>query len=303
MSIRFIPLLVLWSTIAFSIWNCSQSQPDRVAQLQAEIEMLEAQMAQSPSPQKADSLAAKCQALAPLLASDRKAMLETWHKAAEALYYAKRYRSAADLLKQLLHDYPDAPNALQNALLLATIYQQLNDTLQQLALEQCIGIAFKGNPPADSLKAHTQKHLSVPQQLAQLGKELYDIESQQIDYKKVAAFIEISELYAALLPQDSLSPVLLLRAAEAARLVKQFDKAHVLYEWIVNRYPDHPKTADAVFMIAFTWDNDMGQYDSARVWYERFLHTYPTHGFADDAQILLQNLGKSPEELIKTLEQ
>jgi TolA-binding protein len=37
--------------------------------------------------------------------------------------------------------------------------------------------------------------------------------------------------------------------------------------------------------------------------YEAFLKKYPNDDFADDAQFLLKNLGKSPEEIIKGFEQ
>jgi len=282
--------------------GCAPDQaPDDATRLQEEIAALEASFGESPNDSVALVLAEKCQVLAELVPDSLAAELQ--HKAAEALFYAKRYRSAADVLKHVLRDYPDAPNALQHALLLASIYDRyLKDTLQAAALEQCIAQAFAGTPKGDSLASITEGQPSVPERLKALGNDLYDLKNQKLNYHNAQAFVEISELYASLLPADTLSPLLLIRAAEVARVMKKFDKAIELYQWVLSQYPDHPDAADAMFMIAFTWDSDLAQYDSARVWYERFLRTYPDNDFADDARFLLENLGKSEEELLKSLE-
>ncbi len=294
--------LALCVALAGALWaGCQEEAPDEAAQLQEEIAALEASFGESPNDSTALALAEKCQVLASMVSDSLAAELQ--HKAAEALFYARRYRSAADVLKQVLREHPDAPNALQNALLLSTIYQTyLKDTLQASALEQCIARAFAGTPKGDSLARVTEGQPTIPERLKVLGNDLYDLKNQRLNYRNAAAFVEISELYASLLPKDSLSPVLLIRAAEVARVMKQFDRAIELYQWVLEQYPDHPDAADAMFMIAFTWDSDLARYDSARVWYERFLKAYPDNDFADDARFLLDNLGKSEEELLQSLE-
>ncbi len=297
-------VLSLLCCAAFAAFHActSEEPPDEQAALQAAVAALEASFAEKPNEATALELAEKCQLLAPMLADS--AAPEMLHKAAEALFYAKRYRSAADVLKGILQDYPDAPNAMQHALLLASIYHTfLGDTLKAVALQQCMARAFAGTPVADSLAGALSDEASVPEKLKALGNELYDLKSQKLNFRNATAFIEISELYASLLPQDSLAPILLIRAAEVARLMKRFDKALELYQRVLAHYPDHPDAADAMFMIAFTWDSDLAQYDSARRWYQRFLDTWPESDFADDASFLLQNLGKSEEELLKVLEQ
>ena len=50
-------------------------------------------------------------------------------------------------------------------------------------------------------------------------------------------------------------------------------------------------------------DNDMKQIDQARSIYESFLEKYPNDEVADDTQFLLNNLGKSDDEIIKGFEQ
>ena len=58
-----------------------------------------------------------------------------------------------------------------------------------------------------------------------------------------------------------------------------------------------------MFLKAFTFDNDLKDYENARKYYEEFLAKYPNNEFAESAKFLLDNLGKSDEELRQIIEQ
>ena len=108
--------------------------------------------------------------------------------------------------------------------------------------------------------------------------------------------------YADAFPKDSISVKHLSKAGETARLLRQFDKAIEIFGKIEKNYPESKAAAGAMFMKAFTLDNDLQKLDEAKLAYEAFLQKYPNDDFADDAQFLLKNLGKSPEEIIKGFE-
>ena len=108
--------------------------------------------------------------------------------------------------------------------------------------------------------------------------------------------------YADAFPTDSLSVKYLSKAGETARLLRQFDKALEIFGKIEKNYPNSREAAAAMFMKAFTLDNDLKKLEEAKLAYEAFLQKYPNDEFADDAQFLLKNLGKSPEEIIKVFE-
>jgi TolA-binding protein len=58
-----------------------------------------------------------------------------------------------------------------------------------------------------------------------------------------------------------------------------------------------------MFLKAFVYEDQLHDLNKAKKYYEEFLEKYPDSDFADDARISLQNLGKSPEELIKEFEE
>jgi TolA-binding protein len=108
--------------------------------------------------------------------------------------------------------------------------------------------------------------------------------------------------YADAFPQDSTSAKYLAKAGETARLLQQYDKALEIFAKIEKNHPKSREAGAALFMKAFTLDNDLKRFDEAKTAYEAFLNQYPNDEFADDAQFLLNNLGKSPEEIIKGFE-
>lgn len=117
-------------------------------------------------------------------------------------------------------------------------------------------------------------------------------------------FIRISEAYANILENGDpiKSGDLLSQGAALARSTGNFNKALQLYYRLASQFPNHPKTPQAVFLQGFIYDNDLGDYVNARKSYESFLLQFPNDEFADDAKVLLQNLGKSPEDLLKSFQ-
>ena len=63
------------------------------------------------------------------------------------------------------------------------------------------------------------------------------------------------------------------------------------------KYPDSKRAITSLFLKAFTLDNDLHQFEEAGQYYRLFLEKYPNNEFAESAQFLLENLGKSEEEL------
>ena len=53
-----------------------------------------------------------------------------------------------------------------------------------------------------------------------------------------------------------------------------------------------------LFMAGFILANDLQDFDSAKETYELYLEKYPNGQLADDARVELENLGKTPEEIL-----
>jgi outer membrane protein assembly factor BamD (BamD/ComL family) len=79
---------------------------------------------------------------------------------------------------------------------------------------------------------------------------------------------------------------------------REFAKAVDAYKVYVARFPDSGQAPIARFMVGFLYHNELKQLDSAAVWFRSFLDRHPDHEMAPSARFELENLGRSPDELV-----
>ncbi len=100
-------------------------------------------------------------------------------------------------------------------------------------------------------------------------------------------------------PDDPLAERALFRAATIRNdEMRDPAQAVVSYKLYAEKYPDAQKAPVATFLVGYLYNNDLHLLDSAAAWYRRFLDRYPHHEMAGSAQFELNELGKSPEELL-----
>jgi TolA-binding protein len=98
------------------------------------------------------------------------------------------------------------------------------------------------------------------------------------------------------------APDFLYKAADLSLNTNKSKQALDLYNRIIYQYPDFKKVPECLFLMGYINENYFQDLGKAKEIYESFLQKYPDHDFADDARISIENLGKSPEELIREFE-
>lgn len=88
------------------------------------------------------------------------------------------------------------------------------------------------------------------------------------------------------------------RAAILNNDTKEHDRAVEDYKLYAERYPEGEKTPLVMFLVGYIYNNELHNLDSAGAAYKRFLQKYPDNEMAASAQFELNNLGKTPEELL-----
>jgi TolA-binding protein len=149
-----------------------------------------------------------------------------------------------------------------------------------------------------------QANKSAEPTIAQLEKELFDEEVIFTEEGKQKA-LKLSQLYITYAdenPLDTLSATYLFKAADITMNMGSAAKAIELYNRVIYSYPDFRKAPECLFLVAYIYENNFANYGKAKELYEQFIQLYPENEFADDASISIENMGKSPEELIKEFE-
>lgn len=223
-------------------------------------------------------------------------------KSASLQFHMNRLNGAVKALHEALRDYYPASKTPDNALLLATLYgDKLQNPIGASAVYEGFVEAFPDHPRSKGLRdSLLQGQIGLIAQIDSLRSRLYNDQTNRIDYEVANDFIGVCEIYGLLLPADQHTPDYLHEAAKTAGYIRSFPKALELYEWLYEKYPTHEKAAQALFMMGFTYDNEIKDIDKAKELYEAFIEKYPDNDFADDARFLLENLGKSDEEIISS---
>lgn len=262
-----------------------------------EIEALEAALSTAFDPVKADTLLARYDAYAIAYPQDVETLAAFRLNGAKLLAAAERQPQAAqELLKGL--KLGATASTRPSALLLAQLYENhLDQTEAALTARQALAVIY---PDAVALPAGEPNFLA---RMDVLLRQITVDSTGNLNFKAAGVYMTNAEVYAAIAGNDDVAPQVLYKAAEVARAVRAYQKALVFYAWLSDRYPSDEHAAKALFMQAFTYDEDLNDDEKARRYYQTFLERYPNDDFADDAALLIENLGKTEEEIIKQLEQ
>ena len=108
--------------------------------------------------------------------------------------------------------------------------------------------------------------------------------------------------YADQFKDDTLAPEYLFRAADLSTGIGHYKESISLLGRI-DRYPNYRKYPSALFLKGFISETRLNDTASAHRYYEQFIDKYPEHKLADDARASINNMGISPEDLVKQFEQ
>ncbi len=108
-----------------------------------------------------------------------------------------------------------------------------------------------------------------------------------------ALYVAFADKYA----KDSLSPEYLMKAAEIQGNVLHTERAVMLFERVINDYPDFEEVPMCYFLKGNALEMN-SQIDEARAAYEEFIEKYPDHYMAEQTRKMLPRLGMSPEEML-----
>ncbi len=139
-------------------------------------------------------------------------------------------------------------------------------------------------------------------QINSLENELFNSEVLTPDMGKARKLATLYIEYASTYPQDTLAPEFLFKASDIYMNLRNPQKTISLFDEILTNYPAYKNAPTILFLKGFVYEDQLNDYENARICYQSFIEKYPENDFADDAVVSINNLGKSPEEMIKEFE-
>lgn len=151
-------------------------------------------------------------------------------------------------------------------------------------------------------KVDTNSREGLKKKIAEHEAALYSDSLSTFNQRAANLAMKAYDKYAFSFPEDEISADYLFKAGEVAVSLGMYGKAVIYYRKIIADYKDYEKVGYAHFMLGFINDQYIQNFESAKTYYEEFIAKYPEHVMVKDAKVLVQNLGKSDEELIKEFE-
>jgi len=207
-------------------------------------------------------------------------------------------------LKGLVLDYSDDPETMDRLIEMSSILERMRKTGAAQILNQAIAQIYPDNARVkeEILPLLPPDLLPIDTVIYQLGRAMFSDGSMRLNSRVGRQYVDACEAYAIVFDGTPQAVELLHKAAETARTLNTIHKAIELYDWILARYPEHPRSAQALFLKAFTYDSNLGDIEHAKLYYTEFLEKYPDDDFAESANFLLENLGKDDDELLDILQ-
>jgi tetratricopeptide (TPR) repeat protein len=277
--------------------SCNKSaKPDRTA-----LEALESAFASNPSDSTYDPLITQYLEIMQEFKDDEALVEEMLVKAARASKQMGLCKQSVIFLNNLVRKNYSRKETPDDLVEMIQCMRELGKNYAADILTICFADAFPNHPSKVELMAALPRQESAVNFLDQLANAMFPDTAGSFNKDMAYEYVDACEAYALVLPEDEKSPEFLFSAAQTAKLLQTYDKCLGLFDWIVEKYPNHSKAESAAFMKGFLFDNDLKDTALARKYYQEFLGKYPKSQFADDAEILLRNLGKSEEEILQEI--
>lgn len=115
---------------------------------------------------------------------------------------------------------------------------------------------------------------------------------------EAATATESYERFLESFPQDSRGDDVLRDLGRLYRQQGEMETAIDYYRRLLREHPDSDYGAEAQFMVAFIYEEHLGDLDQARAGYARVIEDFPGTELALSAERLLPHVGKNPEEWV-----
>lgn len=214
-----------------------------------------------------------------------------------------KYPQAVSALQLLLIDYPDDAKTPDHLIVLGEILTKTGKTAAAEVLYRSFTAKYPTHVKTAEYTAKYPSTTPVDSVITGMGKRIFADTTNTLNEEAARQYVDACEAYALVNHGTDASVEYLHKASETARTLRSTAKTLSIYEWILKAYPDHKRSAQALFLKGFTYDNDLKDYETAKAAYTEFLQKYPKDEFASSAQFLLDNLGKSDDELLKALQE
>jgi len=138
-------------------------------------------------------------------------------------------------------------------------------------------------------------------------QDLFNTGQKMVQNEKYPEAIDAYETLAKDYPESQRAPKVLFeigklyqgKAVKNISGTESMKKAVEYYSRIFKEYPKSAEAPSALFMTGFIQANELKDFNSATASFKQFLASFPGNEMASSAQAELDNMGLTPDEILK----
>jgi len=138
-------------------------------------------------------------------------------------------------------------------------------------------------------------------------QEYFDQANNLLKEKKIDEAIKHFETLITEYPESNIAPKALIQLAgiyqnqmvKGLKTSESFNRAEKYFFEVYEKYPNSKDAPQSLFLSGFILANDLNDFDKATMRYKLFIEKYPSNSLAVSAKEELNNMGLSPEEILK----
>jgi len=138
--------------------------------------------------------------------------------------------------------------------------------------------------------------------IKKLETALYSPQATSFSKVKADSLMNLYDGFVKAFPDDSLAPAFLFKSANLAMNAGDGKGAITRFDQFIQAYPANQKAALCLFFKGYVYENLMRDLVKAKEAYLSFIEKFPDHELVKDARMSVQNLGKTPEQMIREFE-
>lgn len=150
-----------------------------------------------------------------------------------------------------------------------------------------------------ALQSNREEHAMLIERIDSLENIVFT-DTFDLNQASASALLKDYNMFTAKFPaDDEKCPEYLYKAAAIARGVDLPVRALKYYQAILSDYPNYIKSSESAFLLAFTYDEDLGEPELAKEAYQYVIDKYPGDMWALQSEERLKTIDMSDEELIQ----
>ena len=290
--------------VVISLWACGNSEKREFGEALIKLEETYAK-----DETKGNEVIAKLNEYVTKFPADIDINARYLFRIGEIYFEQKDYKNAITALNEGIEKFRNEDATPKSYKLLGDIYKLEGNVMDAILAYSKLTTTYPNHPAAKEAATAIPDNEALNHRISKLEAALKDTTQRELHPSFSRELARNLHQYALINPSDEKSADKLLQAGDFYGNIGDLRNANKVFDVFMERYPEHPDAAMAIFYKGFFNENmAMRSTDEkekylaeAEKYYKKVIQDYPKSEWAKQAKTVIQYLGKSADEMLESI--